>query len=228
MDAPAYSHLLRWHNTDVLKGFFSADLRNGSDSLTGFIDRYAQSLPDGFMGWDLLTRAQYTESRLFLSNYLLSSQGDRMAMANSIEGRFPFLDHRIFEAAARIPSRLRMRGLTEKYILKKAARGLIPDPLIDRAKQPYRAPISRCFFGDGQPDYVSEMLSDDTLKRYGYFDGKKVARLVAKCSQGRGSLLSERENMALVGILSTQLVHHQFIEDFRVPATRRREHAAIR
>ncbi|BBO70448.1 asparagine synthetase B [Desulfosarcina alkanivorans] len=228
VDSPAYSHLLRWHNTDVLKGFFSADLRNGSDSLTGFIDRYAQSLPDGFMGWDLLTRAQYTESRLFLSNYLLSSQGDRMAMANSIEGRFPFLDHRIFEAAARIPSRLRMRGLTEKYILKKAARGLIPDPLIDRAKQPYRAPISRCFFGDGQPDYVSEMLSDDTLKRYGYFDGKKVARLVAKCSQGRGSLLSERENMALVGILSTQLVHHQFIEDFRVPATRRREHAAIR
>jgi asparagine synthase (glutamine-hydrolysing) len=151
-----------------------------------------------------------------------------MAMANSIEGRFPFLDHRVFETAARIPSRLRMRGLTEKYILKKAARGLIPDPLIDRAKQPYRAPISRCFFGEDQPDYVSDMLSDDVLKRYGYFDEKKVARLVAKCSQGKGALLSERENMALVGILSTQLVHHQFIDDFCIPDTRRREHATIR
>ena len=228
VDSPAYSHLLRWHNTDQLKGFFSDDLRRRSDTLTGFIDRYTQSLPDGFMDWDMLTRAQYTESHLFLSNYLLSSQGDRMAMANSIEGRFPFLDHRVFETAARIPARLRMRGLTEKYILKKAARGLIPDPLIDRAKQPYRAPISRCFFGEDQPDYVSDMLSDDVLKRYGYFDEKKVARLVAKCSQGKGALLSERENMALVGILSTQLVHHQFIDDFCIPDTRRREHATIR
>jgi asparagine synthase (glutamine-hydrolysing) len=226
--SPAYSHLLRWHNTDQLKGFFSADQRNRSDSLTGFIDRYTQRLPEGFMGWDMLTRAQYTESSLFLSNYLLSSQGDRMAMANSIEGRFPFLDHRVFESAARIPSRLRMRGLTEKYILKKAARGLIPDPLIDRAKQPYRAPISRCFFGDAQPDYVSDLLSDQKLKSYGYFDEKKVTRLVAKCSQGKGALLSERENMALVGILSTQLIHHQFIDAFSIPENRRREHATIR
>ena len=180
------------------------------------------------MGWDLLTRAQYTESRLFLSNYLLSSQGDRMAMANSIEGRFPFLDYRVIEAAARIPSRLRMRGLTEKYILKKAARGLIPDPLIDRPKQPYRAPISRCFFGETQPDYVADLLSDQKLKAFGYFDEKRVARLVAKCSQGKGSLLSERENMGLVGVLSTQLIHHQFIENFCIPDTRRREHATVR
>ena len=227
VDMPAYSHLLRWHNTDQLKGFFSADLRNRAESLTDFIDRYAQSLPAAFSGWDLLTRAQYTESRLFLPNYLLSSQGDRMAMANSIEGRFPFLDHRVIEAAARIPSRLRMCGLTEKYILKRAARGLIPDALIDRAKQPYRAPISRCFFGEERPEYVAEMLSSSKLRSYGYFDEKKVARLVAKCSQGQGSLLSERENMALVGILSTQLLHHQFVERFAMPAGRSRAHAAI-
>lgn len=227
VDSPAYSHLLRWHNTDQLKGFFSTDLRNRADSLSEFIDRYTDNLPQGFMGWDMLTRAQYTESSLFLSNYLLSSQGDRMAMANSIEGRFPFLDYRVIEAAARIPSRLRMRGLTEKYILKRAARGLIPDPLIDRAKQPYRAPISRCFFGEAQPDYVSEMLSDQQLKKYGYFDDKKVSRLVTKCSQGKGALLSERENMALVGILSTQLVHQQFIDRFKLPETRQREHASI-
>ena len=228
VDSPAYSHLLRWHNTDQLKGFFSDELKGRSDNLNAFIDRYTQTLPEEFISWDLLTRAQYTESRLFLPNYLLSSQGDRMAMANSIEGRFPFLDHRVIETAARIPSRLRMRGLTEKYILKKAARGLIPDPLIDRAKQPYRAPISRCFFGAEQPDYVEELLSDQRLKAFGYFDEKKVARLVAKCVQGKGSLLSERENMALVGILSTQLIHHQFIEKFSVPESRRREHATVR
>jgi asparagine synthase (glutamine-hydrolysing) len=220
VDSPAYSHILRWRNTDQLKGFFSPALKRQADSLDGFVQRFSDGLPDGFMGWDMLTRAQYIESSLFLSNYLLSSQGDRMAMANSIEGRFPFLDHRIFEAAARIPARLRMRGLTEKYILKKAARGLIPDPLIDRDKQPYRAPISRCFFGEGAPDYVAEMLADEKLKTYGYFDEKKVARLVAKCSQGKGALLSERENMAVVGILSTQLIHHQFIDNFQMPPVR--------
>lgn len=220
VDSPAYSHMLRWRNTDQLKGFFSPDLKRRADSLDGFVQRFSDGLPQGFMGWDLLTRAQYTESSLFLSNYLLSSQGDRMAMANSIEGRFPFLDYRVIEAAARIPSRLRMRGLTEKYILKKAARGLIPDPLIDRAKQPYRAPISRCFFGDGSPDYVAELLSAAKLKAYGYFDEKKVARLAAKCGQGKGALLSERENMAVVGILSTQLIHHQFIDHFEMPPAR--------
>jgi asparagine synthase (glutamine-hydrolysing) len=66
------------------------------------------------------------------------------------------------------------------------------------------------------------------LKAFGYFDDKRVARLVAKCSQGKGSLLSERENMGLVGVLSTQLIHHQFIENFCVPDTRRREHATVR
>jgi len=227
VDMPAYSHLLRWHNTDQLKGFFSDDLRSRAESLADFTDRYARSLPEAFANWDLLTRAQYTESSLFLSNYLLSSQGDRMAMANSIEGRFPFLDHRVIETAARIPSRLRMRGVIEKYILKKAARGLIPDALIDRAKQPYRAPISRCFFGKNKPEYVSEMLSAEKLKSYGYFDEKKTARLVAKCSQGKGGLLSERENMAVVGILSTQLTHHQFVERFEIPSSRAREHATV-
>ncbi|GAB6904346.1 Asparagine synthetase [Desulfosarcina cetonica] len=227
VDSPAYSHYLRWHNTDQLKGFFSPDLKAQADTLDGFITRFTQRLPDDFTHWDMLTRAQYIESRLFLSNYLLSSQGDRMAMANSIEGRFPFLDHRVVELAAKIPSRLRMPGLTEKSILKKAARGLIPDALIDRAKQPYRAPISRCFFGETAPAYVADLLSEPKLKRFGYFDAQKVARLVAKCGQGNGALLSERENMAVVGILSTQLIHHQFIEDFHLPQDRKRAHREV-
>jgi asparagine synthase (glutamine-hydrolysing) len=97
---------------------------------------------------------------LFLSNYLLSSQGDRMAMANSIEGRFPFLDHRVVELAAKMPAKLRLSGLNEKFILKQIARGQVPDQLVDRSKQPYRAPISRCFMCAEPPEYVPEMLSE--------------------------------------------------------------------
>jgi asparagine synthase (glutamine-hydrolysing) len=137
-----------------------------------------------------------------------------MAMANSIEGRYPFLDYRVIELAARLPDRLRLNGLTEKYLLKQLAREQVPNALIDRAKQPYRAPISRCFFSDEAPAYVADLLSEGGLKESGYFDTTKVGHLIAKCRQQNGSLISERENMAVVAILSTQLLHSLFIRDF--------------
>lgn len=214
VDAPFYSHMLRWRNTAQIKSFFSNDIKEQCGSLADFIGRLEPLLPPGFMSWEPLSRAQYTESSIFLANYLLSSQGDRMAMANSIEGRYPFLDHRVVELAAQVPTRYRLNGLKEKFILKHAARNIIPDELIDRPKQPYRAPISRCFFGEQSPDYVNELLSEDSLNKTGYFNPQKVLKLVSKCRGQQGQILSERENMALVGILSTQLVDHQFVRNF--------------
>ncbi len=214
IDSPVYSHLLRWHNTSQLKSFLADQFRPTVDALDGFIDRFTATLPDNFMSWSPLSRAQYTEISIFLSNYLLSSQGDRMAMANSVEGRFPYLDHRVIEFACRVPSKFRIDGLEEKYILKQAARRVIPDELVSRPKQPYRAPIGRCFFGDHKLDYVDEMMSAPQIEAKGYFDSKKVSRLVAKCRDREGALLSERENMGLVAILSTQLLDQQFIRDF--------------
>jgi asparagine synthase (glutamine-hydrolysing) len=213
-DSPVYSHLLRWHNTSQLKSFLADQFRPTVDALNGFIDRFTATLPDNFMSWSPLSRAQFTEISIFLSNYLLSSQGDRMAMANSVEGRFPYLDHRVIEFACQVPSKFRIDGLEEKYILKQAARRVIPDELVSRPKQPYRAPIGRCFFGDHKLDYVDEMMSAPQIEAKGYFDSKKVSRLVAKCRDREGALLSERENMGLVAILSTQLLDQQFIRDF--------------
>ena len=140
-----------------------------------------------------------------------------MAMANSIEGRYPFLDHRVIEFAAKLPPHIRMNGMTEKYILKKAAQGKIPSELIDRPKQPYRAPISQAFLGGTHHEYVHDLLSEKTIHKFGYFDPKKTNRLLKKCRQQKGTLLSERENMALVGILSTQLLHFHFIETVPKP-----------
>ncbi len=131
------------------------------------------------MTWRSMSRAQYTENVIFLSNYLLSSQGDRMTMGNSVEGGYPFLDHRVIEFACRIPQRFRMKVLEEKYILKQAADGIVPRELIKRAKQPYRAPISHSFFGSSTPDYVNELLSDECIQTAGYFDKNRVSRLLA-------------------------------------------------
>jgi asparagine synthase (glutamine-hydrolysing) len=212
--SPVYSHLVRWHNTGQLKSFFAPALRAGDAGPDAFSARISAALPASFDRWSYMAKAQYLESTLFLSNYLLSSQGDRMAMANSIEGRYPFLDHRVVEMAARLPVTLRLNGLTEKYLLKQIAREQVPAALIDRPKQPYRAPISDCFLSGNAPAYVSELLSETRLKESGYFDVVKVGRLIAKCRQQNGRLTSERENMALVAILSTQLLDQQFVRDF--------------
>ncbi len=214
VDSPVYSHMVRWLNTSQLKGFFSAEMQFQTDDLESFTRRIVDQLPAAFHQWSPLAKAQYLENTLFLSNYLLSTQGDRMAMANSIEGRYPFLDYRVVELAAQLPAKLRLNGLTEKYLLKRMARGQVPSQVINRPKQPYRAPISRCFMGENPPDYVDELLSDAGLNSAGCFDPAKVRRLVTKCRQQEGRLVSERENMALVAILSTQLLHRQFIQAF--------------
>ena len=207
---PAYSHLLRWLNTRQLHNFFTPEVKEKAGSFADYVERFKALLPKDFMAWPSLSRAQYNEATNFMPGYLLSSQGDRMTMAHSIEGRFPFLDHRVVELAGHIPPRYKLNGLNEKFILKRVAQGLIPENLAKRPKQPYRAPIKTSFFGEKAPQYVAEMLSEKVLKEYGYFDSRKVGRLVTKCEKQSGALLSERENMALVGILSTQLLHYQF------------------
>jgi asparagine synthase (glutamine-hydrolysing) len=201
--------MIRWENANFIKAFFSDELREKIGHEDGFINRFISTLPQDFVKWDPLSKAQYTEISIFLSNYLLSSQGDRMAMAHSVEGRFPFLDYRVVEFACRVPPKYRLNVLKDKFILRKAAHNLIPTELANRPKQPYRAPISRCFLGDHNHEYVKDLLSEGSLRQAGYFHTGKVTKLIEKCRKQEGHLLSERENMA-----STQLLDHLFIQNF--------------
>ncbi|MEP6627889.1 MAG: asparagine synthase (glutamine-hydrolyzing), partial [Ginsengibacter sp.] len=90
---PLYSHLLRWHNTSRIKSFFSDDVSAKLDDYDPHKSIY-EKLPNDFKKWSDLGKSQYLEATIFMSGYLLSSQGDRMAMGNSVEGRYPFLDYR--------------------------------------------------------------------------------------------------------------------------------------
>jgi asparagine synthase (glutamine-hydrolysing) len=204
---PLFSHLPRFRNTAGAKLFFSGDL---AAQLRGYdaLDDLRARLPNDFSAWHPLSQAQYIETAFLLPGYILSSQGDRMAMANGVEGRFPFLDHRVVEAAARIPPGLKLRGLTEKHILRRAAEPLLPKLVSDRSKQPYRAPDSQSFFGERRPGYVDRLLSGPAVAAAGTFDRAAVEKLAAKCRAGRFG--GFRDNAALVGILSTQLWIEQF------------------
>ena len=117
---------------------------------------------------------------LFLSGYLLSSQGDRMSMANSVEGRYPFLDHRVIEFATSLPSDFKLKGLNEKYLLKKIAKGRIPEEIIKRSKQAYRAPINDVIWGNSIPDRFRQLLDGSLIEAFGLFDPVMVNKLIEK------------------------------------------------
>jgi asparagine synthase (glutamine-hydrolysing) len=213
VDDPLFSHMIRWENTSKLKTFFSSDLSNAIGSYCGY-EQVKEGLPKAYEQADYLSRAQYLETAIFLSNYLLSSQGDRVAMAHSVEIRLPFLDPDVMEFMGRVPAKWKILGLNEKHILKKSFEGILPKKIARRPKNPYRAPIKQSLLNHKTIGYTQEVLSKASLKKADLFDADKVVKLLRKM-QASGSA-SEIDDMALMGILSSQLVYQQFIEDFSV------------
>ncbi len=206
-----FSHLPRWELTAQLKRLLSPDWAAELADCNAEAD-LTVALPGSYDAWRPFCRAQYLETALLLPGYILSSQGDRMAMAHGIEGRFPFLDHRVVEFAATIPPRWKMRGLREKYILKRAAGHLVPKSIADRPKQPYRAPDTTSFFdtqtGMARAPYVDELLSFSRICADDVFRADAVDRLVAKARAGK--IVGTRDHMALLAVLSTQILLDQF------------------
>lgn len=209
---PFFSHSLRWKTTAMCKWFFSDQLLEqlDGDALTLF----EQELPAAISNWAPLNRAQYLEAKTLLPGYLLSMQGERMLMSNSVVGRFPFLDHRIIEFAAGLPPHLKLNVLDEKYLLKQALRQHLPTSIRRRYKQPYRSPDIAAFFSGPVPEYVTELLSQAALQRSGYFNPQRVALLIRKIRLGRA--IGAKDSMAIMGILSTQLWHHLFVEKHHI------------
>lgn len=210
---PYFSHVPRWELTSRLKAFFSEDLKSRLVGEDAYAELHA-ALPVDFAKWDFFERAEYLETTVLLPGYILGSQGDRAAMANGVEGRYPMLDHRVVEFAARLPSRLKMRGLKEKWLLKKAVGRLVPESILKRPKQPYRAPDAKCFVegsaGKGRlKEFVEALLQPPAIEEWGLFDSGAVAALCRKVLAGRA--LGMKDNMAFVGILSTQILAKQFL-----------------
>ena len=208
--SPGFAHDTRWHTTGALKRFFSTEMLAAVAS-QDVVGTFLKSLPTEFFQWKSLAQDQYVEIRTLLSGYLLSSQGDRMLLGNSVEGRFPFLDPAVIKLANSLPAKYKLRVLDEKHVLKKSADGIVPSEILGRKKQPYRAPDAVSFVAKDGPDYIDEVLSERALQEANVFQPKAVAQLLAKCRAARGGQFSNADNMALVGVLSTQLLHHKFI-----------------
>jgi asparagine synthase (glutamine-hydrolysing) len=209
--APGFSHDIRWQAASSLMRLLSPAFRT-SIQARDVRAELLNALPAEFSRWTLLAQDQYLEMRTLLSGYLLSAQGDRMLMAHSVEGRFPFLDPDVIALANSLPPSYKLRVLDEKHVLKRAARGMIPEPIIARTKQPYRAPDALSFVDSDRPGYIDEMMSASAVAAAGVFDPRAVDQLWGKCrgKQGEGQF-SNADNMAVVGVLSTQLLHDSLI-----------------
>ncbi|MCX5708592.1 MAG: asparagine synthase (glutamine-hydrolyzing) [Candidatus Omnitrophica bacterium] len=218
-DSWHYSHTPRWETAIKVKSLFSQELKSGFNGYDP-VAEFDQCLPGNFRNWEALAQAQYIEIQTLLSGNLLSSQGDRMMMANSVEGRLPFLDYRLVEFAFNLPAKFKIKVLKEKYLLKKISREFLPLDIISRVKQAYRAPDSASFLRAGSLEYVNELLSAENLRDNAYFDPRAVTSLLGKCRAMESSQISARDNLAMVSVVTTLLLDKLYIRDFdfRIPA----------
>ncbi len=204
---PLYSHRPRWRNTVAVAGFLTGQ-QQAARAMQDAEERLLRSLPDDFTRWGTVARAQYLEMTTFMAGYLLSSQGDRMLMGNSVEGRFPFLDHQLAEFAGTLPVSAKLRSLREKALLKLSVAEMLPENILSRPKQPYRAPDSDSFQTPAGQELVEEFLGEGSGQGEGLWNQEKVGALVRKWQAGR--LSSARDNMCFMGVLSGRILEKEF------------------
>ena len=203
------SHRPRWDSTAALKSMLTDPARSTSSLASA--DQLVAQLAERGSRWDLLSRAQWLEMKTLLPGYILASQGDRMLMGNSIEGRFPFLDVEVGRYANSLPPHQKLLGLDEKHLLKRAFADLLPDEILRRPKQPYRAPDGASFFAHDSPDWIGDVTSEAAIARTGVFRWPLVDKLMQKGRRSHGIGLSNTDNMRLVAVLSTQLLSSQVL-----------------
>lgn len=175
----AYRHLISLYDErdlhDFLTDDFAAQLRPRErneyerDAVSSDAPALDRIIHLGFAHW--------------LPDVILTKQ-DKLAMANGLEARVPFLDHELVEYALRVPPELKIRGDVTKYLLRRYAERLLPPQVTGRKKMPFYAPLERFVAEPAFGAFVDEALSPETVRRRGYFRPEAVARLVAKVRGG--------------------------------------------
>ena len=161
--------------------------------------------------WHPLNRGLWVGARVTLAGHLLQAKGDRVSMHSSVEVRYPFLDEDVFDFTAKLHPRWKLRGFRDKHLLRLVAERWLPPEIYNRRKVIFRAPLDS-FHMDPEPKFVGELLSEESLRRTGYFDVAAVQHWRKAFRQMRpGSLPRLSVEMGLAAVVATQLWHHTFI-----------------
>jgi asparagine synthase (glutamine-hydrolysing) len=199
--APAEMDLARYQQTiDTSNSAFDERLLSGElrRALAQEPDEAgALSLPDDFRRWHAFSQLQYLEARVRLPNFVTRLL-DSLSMAHGLEVRVPFLDHELVELCTQIPPGLKMRGLREKYVLRRAMQGDLPSEIVWRRKRGLAAPFSQWM--RQLPAFAADLLSAEQVRARGYFEPAAVAALIARHREG-----GTRHAKSLLGVLAIQL-----------------------
>lgn len=163
-------------------------------------------------GIDILHKRSYVDFKLRLPEHLLADHGDRIAFANSVEARYPFLDKDIIEFAVSIPPSLKLKDFNEKYILKKLASGLIPEQIIKRPKFAFVAPGSPSLIRQNN-EYINEILSYERIRKNGYFNPDTVETLKKQYAHDNFKLNLPYDDDMLITVITTGI----FLDVFDMP-----------
>jgi asparagine synthase (glutamine-hydrolysing) len=189
---------------------FDADFKArfaGRDSIRLFLD--SLDLPAVLNGRDPLNKSLYVWAKSVLPNYILNLLGDRMEMAHSVEGRVPFLDHHLVECVSRAPVSLKIRGVTEKYLLREAAKPLITETAYRRQKHPFLSPPGTTVPTERFHQMMQDTLRDPILGLLPFYDHKKIVALLDQLA-----LISDSDRLGwdpvLMSVLSACVIQEQF------------------
>ncbi len=161
--------------------------------------------------WHPLNRSIYVGARIHLAGLHLNARGDRSQMHASLKGRYPFLDEDLVAFLARLHPRFKLRGLTDKYLQRKLALRWLPDDLVAGKKRLLHAPLD-AFHRAQPPRFVEQLLSPESLRKTGYFDPHPVAYWRQRAPRLRHGFRRLFIEMALAGVISTQIWHHLFLD----------------
>ena len=162
--------------------------------------------------WHPLNRGIWVAGRVTLAGLLLQAKGDRVAMNSSVEVRYPFLDEEVFAFLARLDPKWKLRGFRDKHLLRLLAERWLPPSVYQRQKVIFRAPLDS-FHMDPEPPLIGQLLSEESLRRTGYFDVAAVRHWRRAFRQMRpGSLPRLSVEGGLAAVVATQLWHHLYID----------------
>lgn len=207
----AHAQMLLYHLVSQSRDrYFSADLKDRLGDKNAYEDLSLDL--ERMRRWSPLNQSLYFGYKVMLAGLLMNHKGDRIAMANSVETRYPFLDDDVIAFASRLHPRWKLRGLTrDKYLLRQAAARMLPKEVAFRPKGMFRAPMAETFLND-PPPFVQQLISEEALRKTGYFDVEAVRRDIALFGKGKAAKLGTFANMGLNGVLATQLWHHLYLD----------------
>ena len=189
------------------QGLLSVETRDR----TGPIDPYAavRALVADCDADTLLNQLLYADTKTYLQELLMKQ--DQMSMAASIESRVPFLDHKLVELTARLPERMKLRGMTTKHILRQSMKGILPDQILTRSKMGFPVPLASWFRGPFSSVVNEYVLGDRALAR-GIFEPAFVKGLVAEHQSG----LNHAERLWM--LVNFEIWQRQFIDGEAIPS----------